>query len=175
MLKIFVNTWGNYNVNGADGGRWLDLPMDPEELENALEAIAEAMNDNDPEWTIHDYEWGDDFDGDEISEYDNIAALNEYAQQLTDLDKWELETYAAAVEYWGRKYVDIDNIDDYILYPNVETDYDLGYYWIQESGCYDLSSMGHLANYFDYEAFGRDIRFETDGGFTSYGWIECAR
>ena len=53
-----------------------------------------------------------------------------------------------------------------------ETDYDLGYYWAVESGCYDLSNMGHLANYFDYESFGRDIRFETDGGFTSYGWIE---
>lgn len=172
MLKIFVNTWGNYNENGADGGRWLDLPIDPDELEETLENIAAAMGDNDPEWAIHDYEWDGAFDGGEISEYDNIQDLNEYAQQLDDLDKWELETYAAAVEYWGRKYVDIDDIDEYHLYSDVTTDYDLGYYWIEESGCYDLSSLGHLSNYFDYEAFGRDIRFETDGGFTSYGWIE---
>ena len=172
MLRIFVNTWGNYNENGADGGRWLDLPMDPEELEETLNDIAEAMNDNDPEWAIHDYEWDDNFDGGEISEYDNIVTLNEYAEVLENLTPWELKTYSAAVECWGREHVDINDIDDYNLYSDIETDYDLGYYCIQESGCYDLSSMGNLANYFDYEAFGRDIRFETDGGFTSYGWIE---
>lgn len=35
MLNIFVNTWGNYNENGADGGEWITLPMEPEELEEA--------------------------------------------------------------------------------------------------------------------------------------------
>lgn len=172
MLKIFVNTWGNYNENGADGGEWLELPMDPDDLEETLDRIAENMGDNDPEWAIHDYEWAEDFDGGEISEYDNIQDLNEYAEQLDGLDKWELETYAAAVELWGRQYVDIDDIQDYNLYPDIATDYDLGYYWAVESGCYDLDKMGHLANYIDYESFGRDIRFESDGGFTSWGWIE---
>lgn len=172
MLRLFVNTWGNYNTHGADGGRWLDLPMDPDELEESLEEIAAAMGDDDPEWTIHDYEWNDDFDGGEISEYDNIRDLNEYAQQLNDLDKWQLETYAAAVEYWGRKYVDIDEIDEYNLYSDIKDEYDLGYYWAVESGCYDVSKMGSLGNYIDYTAFGRDINFETDGGFTSWGWIE---
>lgn len=172
MLKIFVNTWGNYNVNGADGGEWLELPMDPDELEENLERIAENMGDNDPEWTIHDYEWSDIFDGGEISEYDNIQDLNEYAEQLDGLDKWELETYAAAVEYWGRKYVNIDEIDEYNLHTDIRDEYDLGYYWAVESGCYDLDKMGSLANYIDYAGFGRDINLETDGGFTSWGWIE---
>lgn len=172
MLKIFVNTWGNYNENGADGGRWIDLPMDEDELEELLEEIASSMNDNDPEWAIHDYEWGDTFDGGKISENENISELNEYAQQLEALDKWELETYEAAVEYWGRKYVDIDDIDEYNLYSDIRDEYDLGYYWVHESGCYDLDKMGSLANYIDYEAFGRDINMESDGGFTSFGWIE---
>jgi antirestriction protein len=172
MLKIFVNTWGNYNTNGADGGRWLDLPMDQDELDETLEEIAAAMGDNDPEWAIHDYEWGDDFDGGKISEYDNIEELNEYAQRLADLSEWELKTYAAAVEVWGDRYVDLDELDEYNLYTDIETDYDLGYCWAHESGCYDLDKMGSLANYIDYEAFGRDIRLESDGGFTSYGWIE---
>lgn len=172
MLKIFVNTWGNYNENGADGGRWITLPMDSDELGETLEEIAETMGDNDPEWAIHDYEWGDDFDGGKIGEYDDIEQLNEYAEQLANMEKWELETYAAAVEIWGRDYVDPDDIDEYNLYSNIETDYDLGYYWAVESGCYNLDKMGHFQNYIDFEAFGRDIRFETDGGFSSYGWIE---
>ena len=50
----------------------------------------------------------------------------------------------------------------------------MGYYWAVESGCYDLEKMGHLSNYFDYERFGRDIAMETDGGFTTHGFIERA-
>ena len=36
MLNIFINTWGNYNENGADGGKWIALPMDANELEETL-------------------------------------------------------------------------------------------------------------------------------------------
>ena len=45
MLNLFVNTWGNYNTNGADGGKWITLPMDPEELEEVLENIAVFVSD----------------------------------------------------------------------------------------------------------------------------------
>lgn len=172
MLNIFVNTWGNYNENGADGGKWLALPMEAEELEEALENIAEAMGDFDPEWAIHDYEWVCDWEGEEISEYDNIEELNEYCLRLSELSEHEALVYSAAVEYYGKEYVDLDNLDEYNLYTDIKDNYDLGYYWIVESGCYDLENMGHLANYIDYEAFGRDINFEADGGFTSYGFIE---
>ena len=172
MLNVFVNTWGNYNENGADGGEWLKLPMDESELESKLEAIAEAMKDEDPEWTIHDWEYTGAFSGKTIKETDDIFEVNEYAQELDDLDEWDLLKYSAIVECWGAQYAELDDLDDYNLYPDINNEYDLGYYWINESGCYDLSAMGNLANYIDYEAFGRDVRLESDGGFTSYGWIE---
>lgn len=172
MLNIFVNTWGNYNENGADGGEWITLPMDEDELAEKLESIAEKMGDNDPEWAIHDYEWTAEWEGDEIGEYDSIEEWNEYCQRLSELDEYESKVYSAAVEYWGKQYVDIDSLDDYNLYTDINDNYDLGYYWAVESGCYDLEKMGHLANYFNYESFGRDIAIETDGGFTSYGFIE---
>jgi antirestriction protein len=169
-ISVFLNTWGNYNENGADGGAWVHLPAD--NLSDIMEAIALLMGDDDPEWAIHDYETSDDLPRLEISEHDDPEAINEIAEKIAALDKWERETWAAAVECWGAKYVDIDDLDDYNLHADITDDYDLGYYWAVESGCYDLEKMGHLANYIDYEAFGRDIRFETDGGFTSYGWIE---
>ena len=50
-------------------------------------------------------------------------------------------------------------------------DYDLGYYWIEESGCYDTSNLGALANYIDYESFGRDIRYEEGGVFGDNGYV----
>mgnify|MGYP003290808355 CR=1 FL=1 len=112
MLNLFVNTWGNYNTNGADGGEWITLPMDADELEEKLEQIAENMGDHDPEWAIHDYEWTCEWEGFEISEYDSIIALNEFVQQLDDLNEWEQKTYCAAVEYFGRDYVDIEDLND---------------------------------------------------------------
>lgn len=36
MLKIYVNTWANYNENGAGGGRWITLPMDYETTQSVL-------------------------------------------------------------------------------------------------------------------------------------------
>ena len=174
MLNIFVNTWGNYNVNGCDGGEWITLPMDADELEAALDRIADNMGDFDPEWAIHDYEWTCDWEGFEISEYDSIEEINDFCQQLSELDDYESKVYAAAVEYFGKDNVEIDEIDNFNLYTDILDNYDLGYYWAVESGCYDLDKMGYLANYLDYERIGRDIAIESCGGFTSYGFIEVA-
>ena len=172
MLNIFVNTWGNYNENGADGGEWITLPMDADELEETLEKIAENMGDHDPEFAIHDYEWTCEWEGFEISEYENIEELNEFCQRLSELNDYESKVYAAAVEYFGREHVEIDEIDEYNLYTDITDNYDLGYYWAVESGCYNTDELGTLGRYIDYEAFGRDINIEADGGFTSYGFIE---
>jgi antirestriction protein len=172
MLNIYINTWGNYNKNGADLGEWVTLPMDESDLDAKLEEIAGRMGDNDPEYCIHDYEWTTEIEGRKINENEDIAELNEYVQALDDLSEWEQKTYCAAVEYWGGEYIDLDDLDEYVLHEDIENEYDLGYYWAVESGCYDLSKMGNLASYFDFEAFGRDINLETDGGFTSFGWIE---
>ena len=170
MLNIYVNTWGNYNENGAFGGRWITLPMEENELEEQLNKIAKVMKDIDPEWFVNDYEWTGDVSPRKIEELENIIELNEYVQKLDDLDQWEQKTYCAACEVFGD--IDPEDIDEYRLMEDVNNDYDLGYYWIEESGCYDLDKLGNLVHYIDYESFGRDIRFESDGAFSSYGWIE---
>ena len=172
MLDIFVNTWGNYNENGADGGAWVTLPKDADELQEFLEQLAENMGDMDPEFAIHDYEWTCEWEGFEISEYDNIEEINEFCQRLSELNDYESKVYAAAVEYFGKEYVEIDEIDEYNLYTDITDNYDLGYYWAVESGCYNTDELGTLGRYIDYEAFGRDIALEADGGFTTYGFIE---
>ena len=172
MLRIFINTWGNYNENGADGGEWVQLPIDADELDEKMNALAEAMGDLDPEWFINDYEWTIDDSLRKIEENEDIFELNEEMEKLDELDDYEQKILMAAVQVWGYEYIDIDDLDDYCLYENIETDFDLGYYWIEESGCYDLNKMGNLKNYIDYEAFGRDVRLESDGGFCDYGWIE---
>lgn len=168
MLNIFVNTWGNYNTNGADGGQWITLPMDPEELEEVLENIAALMGDNDPEWAIHDYEWTTEIELDEISEYANIFKLNEMCNDLDDLDEWEAEEIAAAVEAWDYTFaeaLDRHQRGCFVFYPGRDLE-EVAEEIINE--CYDLPEFA--LRYFDFEAFARDLRFD---GYeeTKYGVI----
>mgnify|MGYP003300568015 CR=1 FL=1 len=123
------------------------------------------INEGYEEYFFTDWECEIDLD---LGEYESIDNVNDLAENL---EEWDDETLLkAACEIWNISEV-IDNSPyDYNLYSDIQDDYDLGYYWIEESGCYRLE--GILSNYFDYESFGRDIRIESNGGFTSYGWIE---
>ena len=171
MLNIFVNTWGNYNENGADGGQWITLPMDPEELEEVLENIAALMGDNDPEWAIHDYEWTTEIDLDEINELDNILELNEYCNELDRLDEWEAEEIAAAVEAYGYTFAEAYERQQrgcFIFYRGMDME-EVAEEIIND--CYFTKDTPDIfTRYFDYEAFARDLGFD---GYTEtkYGVI----
>ena len=164
-FKIYVTNLGKYN-EGEMIGEWINLPATEEELQEVLDRI--GINEEYEEVFITDYE--NEFNY-KVNEYDNLDELNELADTLDNLTDYEKETLKAGLELWDFEDV-FDNLDDFILMENINTDYDLGFYWIEESGCYNLDNLGMLRNYINYEAFGRDVRLETDGGFTSYGWIE---
>ena len=164
-FKIYVTNLGKYN-EGEMIGEWINLPATEEELQEVLDRI--GINEEYEEVFITDYE--NEFNY-KVNEYDNLDELNELADALDNLTDYEKETLKAGLELWDFEDV-FDNLDDFILMENINTDYDLGFYWIEESGCYNLDNLGMLRNYINYEAFGRDVRLETDGGFTSYGWIE---
>lgn len=161
MLNIFVNTWGNYNENGADGGKWVTLPMSQTALEEELENIAAAMGDNDPEWAVHDHEWTTDIDLFEVGEYDNIEALNEKLQELETMEEWELEEVAAAMEAFGYEFleaVDRQQRGYFTLYRNMDLT-EVAEELVNE--CYFTNDTPDIfTRYFDYEAFGRDLRFD---------------
>ena len=168
MLNIFVNTWGNYNTNGADGGEWITLPMEEETLKERLAQIAEAMGDIDPEWAIHDYEWTTEIDLDEISEYANIFTVNAMCNEINDLNEWEAEEVAAAMEAYG--YTIVEALDRqrrgcFIFYKGMDLE-EVAEEIVNE--CYDLPEFAY--RYFDFAAFGRDLGFD---GYTEtkYGVI----
>lgn len=176
MNRIYVANLGAYN-RGCLVGKWIDLPSDDimGEIQSMLESdesiASRNFSEEDEEWAIHDYEL--DIKGYKVSEYEDVEALNDLIGEFDSLSLYEQNKVQAILEIWGGELEDaINNVDDYNLYEDIEEDEDLGRYWVEESGAYDLSAMGNLANYFDYEAFGRDIRFETDGGFSEWGWIE---
>lgn len=171
MLNVFLNTWGNYNVHGADGGEWITLPMDAEELEETLNRIASAMGDHDPEWAIHDYEWTTELEFFEISEYDSITKLNEQLQEMENLSEYDQEEIAAAVEAFGYSFPEAMERQQggyFIFYPG-QTLEDVAYDLVNE--CYfDKNTPDILTRYFDYEAFAHDLSFD---GYTEtkYGVI----
>ena len=168
MLNIFVNTWGNYNENGADGGEWITLPMDPDELAEVLENIAETMGDQDPEWAIHDYEWETDFELGDVHEMDSITDWNDLCNDAYSLEEWEAEEVAAAIEAYGytfREALERHERGCFIFYQGRDLE-EVAEEIIDE--CYNLPEFA--LRYFDYEAFARDLGFD---GYTEtkYGVI----
>lgn len=151
LLKVFVTNLGKYN-EGELIGEWVSLPVDENELEEVLERI--GINEEYEEYFITDYET--DLDGLKVGEYSNISELNELAEQLADLDKYDLEKVGAIIEAYGAGLQEaIENIDDYTYYSG-KTLEDVAYEIVEE--CYELPEIAQ--RYFDYEAFARDLSFD---------------
>ena len=155
-LKIFVNTWGNYRRNGADGGEWLTLPMDAEELEEKLDEIVEKMRDESPEWFVNDY--ATDIYDFTISEHDahDIYELNELAEELDALSDDDIEKCAAILEAITRDiYKALDYMKDYQFFPDTTLE-ELAQEYIDD--CDDIPDR--WLPYIDVKMFARDLSFE---------------
>lgn len=171
-FKIFITNLGKYN-EGELVGEWVELPTDRETMQEVFKRI--EIGPRYEEWFITDY---DDENGvvSGFGEYESLNELNYLAELIDDLERWSLEILQAVIEHEGHGDVAdminlIDNLDCYQIYPDVNSDYDLGFYWIEDSGCYNISEYGVLSNYIDYESFGRDVRIEEGGSFVSAGYI----
>lgn len=156
MLKIYVNTWGNYNENGAEGGEWIHLPTDHDDLMNNLRRIANRMQDEDLEWFVNDYEWKNGRDFGKIEENTNIFHLNEIAEELEALDNWDLDKLEAIIEAnTDDLEIAMEQLDNAIYYDGMTLE-EVAEQIVDE--CYDLPEIA--LRYFDYEAFARDLRFD---------------
>ena len=154
MLKIYANTWGNYNQNGADGGEWITLP--DYDLDETLEALAEKIGDSDPEWFVSDYEWISAINFGPVAENSNFDDLNELCETLEGLGKWDLEKLEAILEGHANDVREaLEELEDAIFYPGMDLK-DVAEQIIEE--CYDLPEFA--MRYFDYAAFGRDLGFD---------------
>ena len=168
MINLYIANLGKYN-EGQLVGAWVALPVAKDELARILREEVK-INEMYEEWAVHDYEC--DIDGVEISEWANIWELNELAERLGKTDEYNRKIIESCLEVFGGDVFDyVDNTDEFILLEGVETDYDLGYYYVEEAGIYDLKSLGSLSNYIDYERFGRDLAYDFDGGFCRHGFL----
>ena len=160
LISVFLNTWANYNENGADGGFWIELPCD---LDEALERLAESTGEEVDEMEVFINDFETDINGLEISENSNISNLNDLAEQLEALDECDLEKLEAILESDGGSLENaLENIDCYEYYSNTTLE-NLAYEFVEEMNLPEFAQR-----YFDYEAFVRDLGFdgytETENG-----------
>lgn len=174
-ISVFITNLGKYN-EGELVGEWLALPTTSEHITQRLERIG-IDGIQYEEFFLTDYESSVSGISDYISEYSNLNELNYLASRLEELSSNDIEIYEAVIDIGGhvQSVADlinlVDNLDCFQCLWNVSDEYDLGFYWIEESGCYNLKDLGNLANYFDYEKYGRDIALEQGGTFCSSGYV----
>ncbi|GAA5107613.1 hypothetical protein GCM10023211_08930 [Orbus sasakiae] len=175
MISVFITNLGKYN-EGELVGEWLALPTTPENVTQCLERIG-IDGISYEEFFLTDYESSISGVSEYISEYSNLNELNYLASKLEEMSNNDIEIYEAVIDIGGhvQSVADlinlVDNLDCFQCLWNVNDEYDLGYYWIEESGGYNLKELGNLVNYFDYEKYGHDIVLEQGGTFCSCGYV----
>ena len=163
-IKGYITNLADYNA-GRLNGEWLTFPADEEEIDAALERIGCA---NGTEFFFTDWE-SDILRPRHLDEYITPEEVNEMCEKL---EAWDEDALSAALDVFGIDDVLNASPDDYFFAPGIDTDEELGYYYADACCIFEGNKSDTLERYFDYEAYGRDIRLETDGDFTAYGWIE---
>lgn len=172
-ITAFVTNLGKYN-EGDLVGEWLPLPTTTEQVQACLKRIG-LDGIRYEEYFITDYETSVDGLYDHLPEYANLDELNYLASMLDEMEPGELEKYEATVEY--REHTGslqdlinlTENLGCYDLYPDVQSEEDYGYYLIDECSALDIPE--NIQNYFDYEAYGRDVMQGETGTITEKGYL----
>lgn len=193
MFRIYLENLKAY-TNGESRGRWLDLPMDPEDFRAACDEILGG-----DEYIILDYDA--DFSGLRVGEFDFPEHANVLAGLLQKVeDRGYSDAFRALLSYEEPRFLltaanyaaQAEDIAYYSYSPDCcETDSDeekLGYTVAVESGLYSRLEDAGIASYFDFEEYGRDQSlgglFCMDNGYINtlcpgpeeglYSWDELA-
>lgn len=168
VLRGALTNLGKYNEGKLDFV-WVSFPCDEDDFQDSLEKIGIGEDRGDgsvyeeyffSDWDT-DYDWVD-LDG--LGEYMDLDDVNEYAEALESIvDDGTEEEFRAAMEYSGDFHDAVDLVETgsvtKISDESVSNRMDeaIGYYYVDSKG---FGNMSNIEEYFDYEAYGRDIRIE---------------
>lgn len=173
LFEAYVTNLGKYN-EGELVGEYLKFPTTPEEVQALLKRIG-------IDGVRYEEIFITDFDGDvlglydHLGEYENIDELNHLACVISELDQSNLEKFEAVIdsgEYTSsvKELINLaQNLDCFEFYPGVTDDETLGRIYVEDMEAIDVPEP--LLNYFDYEAYGRDIRLNEDGHYAPGGYV----
>lgn len=170
LFEAYITNLGKYN-EGELVGETLKFPTSPQEVQTLLKHIG-------VDGIRYEEFFITSFDGDVLGlydylgEYENLDELNHLACLLSELDQGELEKFEAVLHTGAHtsSVADIinltQNLDCFEFYPEIENEEDLGRYWAE-----DLPIPEELKDYFDYEAYGRDISINEGGHMAPGGYV----
>jgi antirestriction protein len=157
--SIYVGTYAKYN-NGSIFGAWIDL-TDYQTSQEFYKACEELHKDEqDPEFMFQDFE---NFPKSLYSESGNIDAIYDYIDFIN-----HTHLSIEAVNTGLSLDIPLDKLED-SYYGQFDNDTDLAYEYIESTGLLQ-GVPDTITNYFDYQAFGRDLGmdFLEDNGFYFY-------
>ena len=169
-IAIYLTNLGRYN-EGCLMGEWVKLPVDKDKLQEVLDHI--GINEQYEEYFISDYETL--FANLHINEYSSLDDLNELAKRIEELTDYDYDKLGAVLECESYMTIAeileiIDELDSFDLLTDVDSDEALGEYYA-EVCCIFHGIPDSISRYFDFEAYGRDIRLESNITMTSYGTV----
>lgn len=168
VLRGALTNLGKYNEGGLDYV-WVSFPCDEDDFQDSLKKIGIGEDRGDgsvyEEWFFSD--WDTDYDWVDLSnlgEYEDFDDVNEYAEALENIvDEDQEEEFRAAMEYSGDFHDAVDLVETGSVTKisdesmSNRMDEAIGAYYMDSMG---FSGLSNVENYFDYEAYGRDIRIE---------------
>lgn len=170
MIELCLTNLGKYNEGELVYTR-LVLPATTEEICAAYDEIGVADGTMYEESFISDYVT--DINGLSISEYASLDDLNELAEELENFDEYELEAFGAMLEYGYATDEALKKVQggDYMYYSGCCSMAEVAEQYADETGL--LSNIpDDLRYYFDFEAYGRDMKINGSFVETESGYIE---
>ena len=179
---VWIGNLGKYN-EGALAGEWVRFPTTRDELDAVMKRIGigscDVFGQPYEEWFIGDYDCYVKGMSGYLGEYESLDELNYLASRIDRMYDDEFDAFLAAIEL-GDNISDAKDlinltysIEDYEFEPDVRSDAELGSYALDEWSPELLKDMGDMAQYFNFEKYGRDIRINEGGIFTEYGYVSC--
>lgn len=164
ILSVYLTNLGKYN-EGYLIGEWLNLPATDDEIEELMERIG-IDGEEYEEFFITDYE--SDY-GIKCGEYDNLDDLNALAENLSELEDYQLDIIEALMTEGGYDVEQaLEKLDDVRIWAGCYNMAEVAEQYAEKTGLLD-SIPDDLQDYFDYEAYGRDMEIEGQFIFTNDG------
>ena len=173
LFEAYITNLGKYN-EGRIVGETLKFPATTEEVQSLLKNIG-------VDGVRYEEFFITAFDGDVmglydyLTEYENLDELNHLAHLISELDSDEIETLEAALNEGDHTSSVADiinlvhNLDCYSLHPGVTDDETLGRIYVEDMELLDVPD--NVLPYFDFEAYGRDMRINEGGHFAPGGYV----
>lgn len=137
-MQLYMNTWANYNVNGAnieDGG-WMSIEQAKEFLERHKEEEPFINDTNNCPISV--------------SEYDNPWQVIENLEKIENIDSTDKDAFLAILDEHNEDIEEALNIlenGEYLFFPGVDNDYDLGKaYYDMVGGVNGISNPENYVN-----------------------------